>query len=267
MLVDGTDPGPTRPASPARARRGAALVARAETILDRLGEGTPLWSRENGWRLALFVLGVGLFLALGVAITERLPGERRLIWFSLYSCPAQMLISPFPHEPALFHVAKFYTPGAVALSATIGCFVAGLFDYLLLAPFLRSRWARRKVREASGVKGAIGLFYKSPFWMLVAAACTPLPFYPFKFLAILSGYPMHRYLLALMLGRVPKFYTLAWLGYLIMPPDWLLLTLAGVGVVFFLVKVFARKKQRLAPPEPLVRMDAENLADERGPQG
>ena len=46
-----------------------------------------------------------------------------------------------------------------------------------------------------------------------------------RVLAPASGYPFHRYLIALMLGRLPRFYAVAWLGHTFPVPTWALVLL------------------------------------------
>ncbi|MGH7455543.1 MAG: VTT domain-containing protein, partial [bacterium] len=127
-------------------------------------------------------------------------------------------------------------PWLVTIAGTIGCCIAGLFDYWLLIPLLNHRAVRSKFENARLFQKALAFFHKFPFRMLVIASCTPLPFYPFKFLSLADGYPLWKYQLALVVGRVPRFYMLAVLGFMLQPPTWLLVVLAFAGVIVCVLK-------------------------------
>lgn len=203
--------------------------------------------RKLKWKhilsLAGFVLLAGWFLL------DWFPAQHKLVIFGLYSIPSHMLISPFAHEPALFYAAKFYPPWQIALAGTIGCTIAGLFDYWLLLPLLHHKSLRPKLDNKRLFQKAMAFFKKSPFWFLVVAGFSPVPFYPFKFLSIAGGYPLWKYESALVIGRAPRYYTLAYLGYILQVPTWLLIAL----FVFFLMlpivqRLFFKKSEKSVEP-------------------
>ena len=72
----------------------------------------------------------------------------------------------------------------------------------------------------------MALFNYSPFWMVVICALTPLPFWPARILAIWRRYPLWRFMLATLVGRIPGFFVYAWFGELVAVPTWIL-----VGVI------------------------------------
>lgn len=149
-------------------------------------------------------------------------------------------ISPFPHEPPLLYCAKFYPPWAITIAATIGCCLAGLFDYWTLVPLFNHHTIRPKFENNRIFKKSLAFFHKSPFWMLVIAGYTPIPFFPFKLLSITSGYPLWKYEMALLVGRTPRYYTLAWLGYVVQPPNWTLILFMVILVLMFIKSAFKR---------------------------
>jgi len=80
----------------------------------------------------------------------------------------------------------------------------------------------------------------------VAAALTPVPFYPFKFLSIASKYSQIRYLAALFSGLFPRYSFKAAIGNRISIPNWILL--ATVAIMFIPGSLgIVRKKIRSAP--------------------
>jgi ribonucleoside-triphosphate reductase len=73
---------------------------------------------------------------------------------------------------------------------------------------------------------------------------TPLPFYPIKFLSISDGYPLKRYLTALVVGRTPRYYLIAYVGYVLNLPNWSLVTLALLILIVTLFKYYQQQKER-----------------------
>lgn len=74
----------------------------------------------------------------------------------------------------------------------------------------------------------------------------PVLLYYAKFFSIAGGYPLWKYEVALLVGRAPRFYTLAVLGYVLQPPTWLLIVLALGAVIAPLVKkLFDRLRAKL----------------------
>jgi membrane protein YqaA with SNARE-associated domain len=168
------------------------------------------------------------------------PGKNSLLLFGMYTIPSHILISPFPHEPMLLWVAKFEPPWTVAIMGTIGACLAGLFDYGLLVP-LFSHYAVRSRYEGSGLYlRSLRFFKRFPFGFLVVAGFSPLPFFPFKFISIAGGYPLWKYQTALVVGRTPRYYLLAWLGKEFHFPDWLLVFLALILFISATANIFRR---------------------------
>lgn len=165
------------------------------------------------------------------------PGGRPLVGYGLYAIAAHLLISVVPNEPMLLAAAKTQAPLLVAIAGTLGCIVAIVLDYALLGWLVNHRLVRREIDESAGFRWAQKYFGKAPFWVIVASALLPVPFWPAKILAIVTDYPRSRFSLALILGRLPRFYVWALLGQRFKVPTsvlasaWLTLALmAGWGV-------------------------------------
>jgi membrane protein YqaA with SNARE-associated domain len=213
------------------------------------------------WRSILLL--ASLVLAISFLLLKLLPGFHELIFFGMYSIPSQMLISIFPHEPALLYTAKFYSPTAITIAGTIGCCIAGVFDYWLLIPLMNHEVVRPKFENKPLFKKALAFFQKSPFWLLAIAAYIPVPFYPFKFLSIAGKYPLRKYQAALIVGRAPRYFTLAVLGFVLQPPTWILIALFAVLILMPVAsKLFGGIKNKKAAPENRVEetsVDESNL--------
>jgi membrane protein YqaA with SNARE-associated domain len=82
---------------------------------------------------------------------------------------------------------------------------------------------------ASGFVGKIRrLFYRAPFAVIAVSGLTPLPAWPVKAAAFAERYPMGPYLAAVAAGRFPRYVLLAWLGFVVSVPNWVLVALVLV---------------------------------------
>jgi uncharacterized membrane protein YdjX (TVP38/TMEM64 family) len=79
--------------------------------------------------------------------------------------------------------------------------------------------------ENKAVKKVSDLFSRLPFTAIVLAAFSPVPFFPVRFLVVITGYPVWKYLLGVFLARTPRFYLLAWFGAILEIPGPVLLGL------------------------------------------
>jgi len=184
-----------------------------------------------------YVLGA-LMVALGVVtafliFAGEITGGYDLLF--LYSIPANTAISPFPHEPVLFYYGKHANLLLVTVVATAGNLVAGYLDYRVFVPILNHR-------RITGYKGswlyrkASDLFMRYPFSTLAVTSLTPIPFFPFKFLAFSVRYSLSLYLAAIAVSRLPRYWFLAWVGMAVRIPDWVL-----VGLIVGIFATYAVK--------------------------
>lgn len=198
-------------------------------------------TKQSARRWRLFSLTLVLVLLAGAALLMALPAKRGLVLLGLYTIPSHMFVSPFSHEPVLLYYAKFYPAWECALASITGCLVAGFWDYWLFVPLIHQPRVRSRYVNTVLYKKSLQLFRKSPFLALVVTGLTPVPFYPVKFLSIADGYPLKRYVLALIVGRTPRYYALAYLGHVLKPPNWSLLVLA---LVILAVAVYQNRAQK-----------------------
>jgi uncharacterized membrane protein YdjX (TVP38/TMEM64 family) len=86
---------------------------------------------------------------------------------------------------------------------------------------------------------------------------TPIPFFPFKFLSFSLHYPLWKYLSALLLGRFPRYLLLAWVGYVIHIPGWLLIAIFGGAILAYAIKagpeILRYLRTSRTPPEDTPR--------------
>ena len=160
------------------------------------------------------------------------PGGRGLVGYALYAVPAHLLISVLANEPVLLATARDYSPVLVAIAGTIGCLVAIVLDYALIGWLVNQRLIRRELDDSKWFRWSQKVFGRAPFLLILGSALAPVPFYPVKILAIAGDYPVSRFCLALVLGRLPRFYLLALAGQKVQAPKSALLSATvGLGAI------------------------------------
>ena len=137
--------------------------------------------------------------------------------------------------PLLLAYAPRFEPWQVgvfgALSAGLGSTVQlMLFRWVLSSDW---PWVRRFAPGRSKVEDALKRSPSATFAAIVIARATPLPDGPVKLVVAAGRYPLPLYLLAVVLGGIPYFALLAWLGHEFPIPRWALLALVAVIVLVF----------------------------------
>ena len=179
-----------------------------------------------------------------------------LVKLAAYTVVSNVYIAVLPHEPVLIFYAKAIGPFWAMVGATAGALVSGVIDHETLTRVLNIKRVRGLYENRRIYKASARWYAKRPFWTIVVAALTPIPFYPVKFIALSESYPARRYLLALIVGRAPRFYVYAWLGDAFAIPDWLIigafLAMVAPAVV---VKLWQTVAKRRAPTDGHVQDD------------
>ncbi len=128
-----------------------------------------------------------------------------------YAFISNVALAVVPHEPAIVH--RVFVPLVTRLQARRGTPPLG------------------------------GWFSRAPFAVLAISGVTPLPFFPFKAMAFAARYPIGKYLAAIAVGRLPRYLLLAWLGYAVRVPAWLL----ALVFLLLLVPLFPTLRMLLWP--------------------
>lgn len=163
----------------------------------------------RAWKVTLAFNGTLALASLVVFVF--LPEFRDHVLFVLVTMPSEFLVTFVQHEPIILYFAKYHGIHTVVALSILGTIAMEVVNYSSAATFTEFRWMQGLLSHTSVRKAKEG-FNRAPFMVIVIAALTPVPFFPFRFLAPLSGYPIGRYILALSVGRVPRFYLLALLG-------------------------------------------------------
>lgn len=185
----------------------------------------------------VWVLG-GVMLALAlVALVLMLQdfSTSSYLYLAFYAIPANSAISVFPHEPVVIWYGSVGNIWWTAAAASAGTLVAGFLDHSVFVPVMNLK-GLTGYKEKAWYQKAAGLFSRYPFAVIVVAGFTPIPFFPFKFLSFSLHYPLWRYLSALLIGRFPRYVVLAWVGYVIDIPTWLLIAIFGGAILAYAVK-------------------------------
>lgn len=111
----------------------------------------------------------------------------------------------------MIFAGTLYAPALVAIVGGMATVPASAIDYQLFKRAL----ALGPIAQAN--QSRISLFAQraflwQPWWTVVIVAFSPIPFYPVRLLAPMSNYPAPRYVVAVVVGRVPRYYLLAWGG-------------------------------------------------------
>ena len=181
----------------------------------------------------MFFLALCGVAAAGLIIVTLEPALAGLYLLGLYCIPSNSIL-PIPHEPGVLYVARFYSPAAIAITATLASAVVAFADYGLVEAAMRHPRIQG-ARDARMMRWAVRWMTRFPFAIIVAFSLMPLlPISIIRALAPMSGYPLRRYIAALAVGRLPRFYLLALLGQAVLIPTWVLLlvTVATFAMMF-----------------------------------
>ncbi len=134
--------------------------------------------------------------------------------------------------PLLLHYGHLHPAWQVALAGSAASALGSVIQLLLLRWAVRADhpWMRRFAPSQEKLSGALATYPAATFVALVVARATPLPDAPLKLVAAVGGYPAARYGLAILLGALPYYFALAWVGQVIHIPTWILVA-AAVGIV------------------------------------
>jgi len=148
-----------------------------------------------------------------------------------------------PHEPVILWYGPRFGIWLTATIATAGTVAAAWVDHRVFVPLIQ-----KVQHKAFFAEGSIGWlrkrFSKVPFLVLTVSGITPLPFFPFKAMAFAEHYPLGRYLLAVAVGRFPRYVLLAWLGVLIQIPTWVLVALFALMILPSARLAWKRQKEK-----------------------
>jgi membrane protein YqaA with SNARE-associated domain len=214
-------------------------VIRSKTITPRVR--TLIFVAEMVFVAALFVIYFS---------STSLRSSKHLWVLFLYSIPGNFLIDVIPYDPAVIFFSRFHDPLLVALVGVAGIMVSEAINYTFFEYVVDLKYFDRILKNKL-VSKLIGLFNKAPFWTMLIVAFTPVPIYPFRFLVVMARFPILKYLLALLIGRLPRLYLIALFGNTIHLQGYVYLIIFIVMAVLMyipLIKVFPRRQNKEPSP-------------------
>ncbi len=198
-----------------------------------------LWTRRRGTPLGDGVVrGTGVLAAAAALLALVWKDAALLAAFALITVWVHGPASPFlpaAYEPTLLFFGRLYPPLLVAVLGTLANLYVEMLDYWLIVR-LGDVGPYRRLRERPWFARVVRLFARRPFLTVWVFGWSPLPDWIIRLIAPAARYPVGRYLVALGLGRLPRFWLLAALGAWLVPPPALL---AGVAVGASLIALAA----------------------------
>ena len=158
-----------------------------------------------------------------LAAADRWPGWSRLLYLVPYTFLGNSL-APLPYDGAVVYLGGRYALPLIVAVAVAATVLIEMWNMELLSRVL-ARDGTRGFRNHRVTQTTLHWYRKAPFWSLVATCVLPVvPHYPMRFLAVLAGYPLWKYLLSVILGRGARYSVLASVGMLVpIPTPWLVI--------------------------------------------
>jgi membrane protein YqaA with SNARE-associated domain len=181
----------------------------------------------------ILLVSFGIITLLFSCLLPAYRGLACLFWLSIIS---NTVIPLTPHEPILLLYGQLYSPLLVAICATIAVSLIEYINYQILVPVIELKKAK-SFREKRYFQRAEHYFNKLPFTSLIVSCITPVPFFPFRILAVTTGYSIKRYVFSIFVGRIPRYYVLALTGQMLNLPTWVYIAV----MIAFLVILLGRK--------------------------
>ena len=161
------------------------------------------------------------------------------LYLLFYAIPANSAVSVFPHEPVVIYFGSNGNVWYTAVAASIGTLIAGFLDHSVFVPVMNLQ-SLAGYKDKGWYQKIARLFMRYPFLVIVVTGFTPIPFFPFKFLAFSVHYPLWKYLAALLTGRFPRYVMLAWVGSLFDIPTWVLFAFFGLVIAAYAIKAIPK---------------------------
>jgi membrane protein YqaA with SNARE-associated domain len=177
-------------------------------------EGPGRWKPSAPRKRVILILSetaAVLALLLVWILSEGVRQSTSLWVLFLYSFPSEFLVGLVPHEPVLLYYGLHHPAWVVALVAVVSTVMAEGMNYSLFDLFYGVP-ALQEASEKGAVRKITDLFGRAPFTAILIAGFTPVPFFPVRFLVVMTAYPVWKYLLGVFLSRAPRFYLLAFFG-------------------------------------------------------
>ncbi|HEX9652785.1 MAG TPA: VTT domain-containing protein [bacterium] len=176
---------------------------------------------------------------------------------------------PLPANLLVLGAVKNNDPFAVSLVAGAGTVLAYLFEYLFFTLLFKFQKVAN-FKNSWLYQTAAPLFDRNRFFILTFASFLPIPSEPLRIYAITSRYSRAGYVLAGVIGRIPRYFLLGYFGREYVNSIWFI-----VGVMLFPVllllairlslDLYNRLRGRLHPTEVAVSLTVRSNPTESNP--
>lgn len=207
----------------------------------------PWMGISNRRLIFYFILTIGLVWGIHVVLFGF--SDTVLPRYFTYMSLACTFI-PLPTIPPVLWVSREFHPVLVAFIGACGTCLANLNDYYLITYFSHWRWIRR-FQENRVWRSMIRLFMMQPFLTLAFIAFIPIPVDVVRFLAISNQYNRFLYAAAYFVGRFPRYFLIAYLGYYYQPSNTIILIILAVLVILSLLKLLIIRFKRRFYADPV----------------
>ena len=194
---------------------------------------------RDKWRVLILSLTVYVVTVVILICSFPLQQSLELLFLLVYMTFACTFF-PLPTPPIIMDYGGRFNPILVAIVGAIGTCMAGLIDYTVITYVLKYEKIA-KLKQTKTYKYCAWLYNKIAFISLVIAGFTPIPFEPFRFLAGATKYNRGKYVLALFIGRAPRYYLLAKLQRMFHIPRSILIGSILFILVIGLIRAFWNK--------------------------
>ena len=145
--------------------------------------------------------------------------------------------------PLLLLCARHHEPWKVAVAGGAASAAGSAVQLLVFRWMLGQKrpWMTRFLPSREKIEATLAQYPSASFLAIAVARATPMPDAPLKLVAAVIGYPIWRYLAAVMLGALPYYAALAYVGHEFPLPPWVIGAVVGVIVLGFAVDLLRRR--------------------------
>ncbi len=148
--------------------------------------------------------------------------------------------------PLLLLYAPGFPPWQVAVAGGLSSAAGNVVQLVVLRWMLANErpWMGRLLPARATVEAALAQYPSAKFLAILIARATPLPDAPIKLVAAMLRYPLPLYFLAVLLGALPYYWALAWVGHTFKLPVWLIAGVAALFVIGLAIDQLRRGRSR-----------------------
>ncbi len=171
-----------------------------------------------------------------------LPVVDHLGFYALYLF-VDALAVPIASTLYVAYMGSHHAPLLVAVIGALATTAGSVVQYLLVRwliahPALQWPWL---IRLRERIVSAVGAGGHATFWALFVIYATPLGAGPLRLVAAVGGYSLPRFALAILLGCLPFYAVVAWIGRVVAIPAW---AYGAMIALTILVTVVALRRRR-----------------------